>query len=105
MSKRVKIDTEQWPEIEFFAQAVAALRKEQGISQKQLGELTGLDQAYISSLEGYFVNPTLQVQAKLARELGVPVSALAMPHPVRENNNTVVVVRGVTVKPTDPTDG
>ena len=81
-NRRLKIDGEKWPEIQHFANEVARVRKKKKLSQKELGEKTGLDQAYISSLEGCFINPTLQVQASIARVLGVSLRYLQFTSPV-----------------------
>jgi transcriptional regulator with XRE-family HTH domain len=53
-----------------------ALRKEAGISQEKLGELTGLDQTYISGIERGKRNPSLRSIEKLAKALNVNVSEL-----------------------------
>lgn len=50
--------------------AIAAARKEQGLTQKELAARTGLDQADISKLENGTRNPTLGMLKRLADGLG-----------------------------------
>ena len=58
---------------EIVAKNVKALRLERGLSQKDLGEKTGLTVRYISRLENTAPNLTLEVMEKLA--LGLHCSA------------------------------
>ena len=56
---------------------IRTLRIKRKLSQSELAKLTGLSQAYINELEnGKKNNPTYEVLQKLAKALGVPVSAL-----------------------------
>lgn len=73
---REAIDHEQWPEVLAFAEAVARERKKRKISQKVISDRTGLPQPYLSQLENGRLNPTLQVQATIARAIGVPLAKL-----------------------------
>jgi transcriptional regulator with XRE-family HTH domain len=52
-------------------------RASRGLSQAQLGRVSGVGQAYISSLEaGRQRNPGIETLRKLAKALGVPITAL-----------------------------
>lgn len=86
MGKRVLIDTDQWPEIKHFADTVVAERKKRKISQKDLAEATGLTQPYISALESYFANPTMQVQAVITRAIGVSMASVSMTRRVKPDD-------------------
>jgi XRE family transcriptional regulator, regulator of sulfur utilization len=56
---------------------VRRLRRERDWTQEQLGKRAGLAQAHISEIEsGVRAHPTAVVVKKLARALGVPVTAL-----------------------------
>ena len=56
-------------------------RKEQGMTQKELGEITGFAQAFIARIENFKSNPQLDTVLNLLRSLGktlavVPISAV-----------------------------
>ncbi len=53
---------------------VRELRKEAGLSQEKLGELTELDRTYISGIERGIRNPSLKNIEKIAKALKVKVS-------------------------------
>lgn len=53
--------------------AIMKARTENGITQKQLAELTGIDQSVISKLENGERRPTLKMLRKLAAGLGKTV--------------------------------
>lgn len=53
------------------------LRKEAGLSQEKLGELTGLDRTYISGIERGLRNPSLKNIEKIAKALKVKISDIA----------------------------
>lgn len=57
------------PEMEVIRAMIEA-RKEQHLTQKELSERTGIDQADISKLENGNRNPTLAMLKKLADGLG-----------------------------------
>ena len=59
-----------------LARRVRERRKGLGITQEQLGKLTGLDRTYICSIEAGEANPTLMVICRLVRILGMPASDL-----------------------------
>jgi transcriptional regulator with XRE-family HTH domain len=57
--------------LETFGKAVAAHRRELGLSQESLAERSGLHRTYIGSVERGERNPTLKSIVKIARALGV----------------------------------
>lgn len=57
----------------------ARLRHEQGLTQEQVAELSGLSQQYLSDLERGRRNPTIITLYELARALGVSHVALVEP--------------------------
>ena len=61
---------------EAFGRALAALRKERGLSQRELGEAADLARTYVSELELGLKSPSLRSMARLAAALGVSVSLL-----------------------------
>lgn len=52
--------------------AMKALRREADLTQKQLGERTGLHETYISQIENGAGNPTWTTLSRLCKGLGVP---------------------------------
>lgn len=52
------------------ASAVASARALSGMSQKQLAELTGIDQSDISKIERGVANPSVSTLERIARALG-----------------------------------
>ncbi|WCP16023.1 hypothetical protein sphantq_04517 (plasmid) [Sphingobium sp. AntQ-1] len=63
-------------EAEVLARHVRERRKGLGMTQEQLGHLTGLDPTYICGIEAAEANPTLMVICRLGRILGLPASDL-----------------------------
>jgi transcriptional regulator with XRE-family HTH domain len=56
---------------------IKRLREERGLSQKALGARAKVTDAYVAMLEtGKRKNPSLPVLKRLAKALGVPVTAL-----------------------------
>ena len=53
---------------------IRQLRKEAGMSQEKLGEITGLDRTYISGIERGVRNPSIRNIEKLAKALKAKVS-------------------------------
>ena len=51
--------------------AMIKARKEQGLTQKQLSELTGISQADISRIENGTRNPSLEMIKRLATGMGM----------------------------------
>ena len=62
----------------------ARIRRERGLTQEQVAELSGFSQQYISGLESGRRNPTIVTLFELAVALGVSHLALMQPAPVRE---------------------
>ncbi len=58
---------------EKFGKSVQRYRKEAGLSQERLGELTGLDRGYISGVERGVRNPAIE---KIAKALKVKAAKL-----------------------------
>lgn len=56
-----------------IAQAMIDARKESGLTQKQLSELTGIAQADISKLERGNANPSLRTLQRLAAGMGMNI--------------------------------
>ncbi len=63
-------------EAPFFGQRLAALRKSQGLSQRQLAERLGISREMIDYYERRAPNPTFDFLGQAARGLGVSVSEL-----------------------------
>lgn len=59
-----------------FGKNVARYRKEAGLTQERLGELTGLDRGYISGVERGVRNPAIVNIEKIAKALRVKSSGL-----------------------------
>lgn len=55
---------------------IKELRKEKGLTQKQLGELSGLSTTQIGHYEQGFRKPKIDTMNKIARALGVSITAL-----------------------------
>lgn len=55
---------------------LARIRKEKGITQEKLQDLSGLDRGYISGVERGARNPSIKNIERLAKALGVSVSDL-----------------------------
>lgn len=58
------------PQYEIISQIIKA-RDEQGITQAELAERTGIRQSNISRLEGGNYNPSLEFLSRIARGLGM----------------------------------
>jgi len=59
-----------------FGKNVQRYRKAAGLTQEQLGELTGLDRGYISGVERGVRNPAIANIEKLAKALRVKTAQL-----------------------------
>ena len=60
-----------------FGQNVRRIRRAQELSQEKLAEMADLHRTYITGLErGSGRNPTIRAADKIAKALGVPISAL-----------------------------
>lgn len=56
--------------------AVRALREERGVSQEELGHLTGLHRNHVGQIERAELNPTLKSVELIAKALGVKAAEL-----------------------------
>ncbi len=61
-----------------LAHCINVVRREKKLSQRQLGEIAGVDQANISDIENADGNPTLRTVGRLAAALGVDVAELLL---------------------------
>ncbi|MFY9610621.1 MAG: helix-turn-helix transcriptional regulator [Blastocatellia bacterium] len=59
-----------------FGLAIKKRRQELGFSQERLAELSGLHRTYVADIERGIRNVSLQNIEKLAKALGLPISAL-----------------------------
>ena len=57
-----------------FAKVLSAARAKQGLSQKQLAELTGIDQSDLSKIERGVSNPSVSTMERIATALGGKLS-------------------------------
>ena len=55
-------------------ESISLSRKNQGLTQERLSELSGLDRSYIGRIERGEVNYSLVVLYKIARALGISVA-------------------------------
>ena len=69
------------PERQVFAENFRQARIAAGLSQTDVHRRTGLTQAYISEIETCVSNPSLEIMAKLAGAVGIPLHELLKPHP------------------------
>ncbi len=61
-----------------LGQAIRAIRREAGLSQKEVAEAAGIDQSYMSMIEsGQRRNPGTRIIARLAQVLQVSIDELA----------------------------
>jgi predicted transcriptional regulator len=77
MPRKREVDTARFPEYEYIAHNCSERRTELGLSQTNLADrCSGMDQAYVSSVERMQVNPTLEVLSALAKALEWTLSDL-----------------------------
>jgi transcriptional regulator with XRE-family HTH domain len=62
---------------------IKRLRLEQGLSQEELADRSGLHRTYLSSVERAVKNPTITVLARIADGLGTPLTTLVAEWSVR----------------------
>lgn len=62
-------------------QSVIDIRKGLDLTQKELSNLTGIDQADISKIERGIANPTLKLLQKLANGMGMTIELKFVPKP------------------------
>lgn len=60
---------------------IIQLRNQKGLTQQQLGELTGLAASYLSRIENRHLEPRPQTLSKIAAALGVTVSEIFQERP------------------------
>ena len=53
-----------------IGQAIAAIRKEKGLTQEQLSQITGLDRANIGKIENGRYNVSIDILGKICEALG-----------------------------------
>ena len=73
---------EEWEKSEPEAQIMKAMleaRREKGLTQKELAEITGINQADISKLENGNGNPSVRTLQRLADGLGMKVKLELVP--------------------------
>ena len=58
---------------------IARKRKEQNLTQEQLAQVTGIDQANISRLENGTANPSLRTLKRLAAGMGMALKVEFVP--------------------------
>ena len=63
-----------------FANRLREFRTSKGISQEKLAELSGLHRTYVSSVERYERNITIDNMERLALALGVDMRELLKPY-------------------------
>lgn len=67
------------------------LRSEARLTQREIGEATGLAVSYLSRVENGRLTPTLPTMTKIAGALSVPVTSLFDPTPTLEARDTCPV--------------
>jgi DNA-binding XRE family transcriptional regulator len=63
---------------------VEGRRREVGMSQKELGGLAEISEAFVSLIEGYLREPSIEIKVRIARCLGRRVDELFPPVRGRE---------------------
>ena len=69
-----------------MVQMLKTLRGAKGWTQKQLADVSGISQTYISELEAAKSKPTVTVAIQLAQALGVELMELLQPNLIPEKN-------------------
>ncbi|MDD4566022.1 MAG: helix-turn-helix transcriptional regulator [Eubacteriales bacterium] len=73
----------EWEDLEPEFQIIRALieaRKAKNLTQKQLAEITGIDQGDISKLENGNANPSLRTLQRLASGMDMTIKLEFVPH-------------------------
>jgi|GEM_PF-763329 transcriptional regulator with XRE-family HTH domain len=78
------IDTSEFPEVGYFAEALKRQRELQEINQVHVAEATGVKANYISGIEHGGVNVTITMMSRIAAALGVPLWQLLLPPDIRQ---------------------
>jgi len=73
---------------------IIQIRNQKDISQRVLGERSGLASSYLSRVENRRVEPGPKTLRKIADALGVPMSELFEEHPVGDGQHCAVSVSG-----------
>ncbi len=60
----------------YFGEVIKQRRRAQGMSQDELGHVSGLHRTYISEIERGLKSPSLRAMAAIAAAMGVNVSTL-----------------------------
>ena len=68
------IRTEKPAAFTMVGNAVAAVRARKGLSQKELSELTGIDQSDLSRIERGIANPSVSTLYRIAQALGATLT-------------------------------
>ena len=76
---------------------IIQIRNQENISQRMLGERSGLASSYLSRVENRRVEPGPKTLRKIADALGVPVSELFEEHPISDGQHCAVSVSGKCV--------
>lgn len=63
---------------ELIGQRIAQLRKEKGLTQEQLSELTGLDRTNIAKIENGKYNVSIDILNKVCVSLGTKINIEAV---------------------------
>lgn len=85
---------------------IRSLREQRGLTQEELGELSGVDQATISKLERFRLsNPLYATLNSIARVLGVPTDALMVQMPLKADRRKAERRTGVTRRANDRRTG
>lgn len=85
LNRRLKTDTEFCREYEALApeyelaKMLIACRNADNLTQKQLSELTGIDQADISKIENGNANPSIKTLTRIASEMNMNVKIEFVP--------------------------
>jgi transcriptional regulator with XRE-family HTH domain len=74
MSRRSDPDT--FAVVSAFARRLREIREESGLTQEKLARISRLHRTEVSKLERELTDPRLSTVVRLARGLGVPISAL-----------------------------
>lgn len=82
MKKRwSSLSADDWNEINVQAQILGAIlsgRKEKSLTQKELGDLSGVAQTFIARLENFRTDPRLSTVLKILRTLGKTLAVVPM---------------------------
>lgn len=63
--------------LEDIIQAIKLKREERGLTQKELAKVSGVSYSTLTKLEaGFIKNPSIEIMAKLAKELGISIDRL-----------------------------